>query len=110
MKMRKVLALVLALVLTLSLAACGGKTETPATQAPAATNAPASNDAPAATEAPATQAPAATEAGKTEETQAAAATEKFQMNDKVVVSGSLEDIELFKLLVTGVNNEPEILS
>lgn len=33
-----------------------------------------------------------------------AATEKFQENDKVVVSGSLEDIELFRLLVVGANN------
>ena len=33
-----------------------------------------------------------------------AATEKFQVNDKVVVSGSLEDIELFKLLVLGIND------
>ena len=31
-----------------------------------------------------------------------AATEQFLVNDKVVVSGSLEDIELFKLLVEGI--------
>ena len=31
-----------------------------------------------------------------------AATEQFLVNDKIVVSGSLEDIELFKLLVKGV--------
>lgn len=33
------------------------------------------------------------------------ATEKLLANDKVVVSGSLEDIELFKLLVQGVDSQ-----
>ena len=48
--MKKYLALLLAVVMVLSLAACGGKTETPAaTEAPKA-------DAPAATEAPAAEA------------------------------------------------------
>ena len=47
--MKKYLALLLAVVMVLSLAACGGKTE-----APAATEAP-KTDAPAATEAPATE-------------------------------------------------------
>ena len=45
--MKKYLAMLLAAVMVLSLAACGGKTE-----APAATAAPAAADAPAATEAP----------------------------------------------------------
>ena len=45
--MKKYLAMLLAVVMVLSLAACGGKTE-----APAATAAPAAADAPAATEAP----------------------------------------------------------
>ena len=53
--MKKILALLLALAMVLSLAACGGS-ETPATEAPAA-EAPAA-DAPAA-EAPAAEAPAA---------------------------------------------------
>ena len=44
--MKKIIALLLALVMVLSLAACGGNTETPATEAPKA-------DTPAATEAPA---------------------------------------------------------
>ena len=48
--MKKILALLLALVMVLSLAACGGKTETPATEAPKA-------DTPA-TEAPVADAPA----------------------------------------------------
>ena len=48
--MKKYLAMLLAVVMVLSLAACGGKTE-----APAATAAPAATDAPAATEA--TEAP-----------------------------------------------------
>ncbi len=47
--MKKIIALLLALVMVLSLAACGGKTE-----APAATEAPKA-DAPAATEAPAAE-------------------------------------------------------
>lgn len=34
-----------------------------------------------------------------------AATEKLLANDKVVVSGSLEDIELFKLLVLGIDGQ-----
>lgn len=34
-----------------------------------------------------------------------AATERLLANDKVVVSGSLEDIELFKLLVQGVDSQ-----
>ena len=45
--MKKYLAMLLAVVMVLSLAACGGKTEAPATTA-----APAAADAPAATEAP----------------------------------------------------------
>ena len=45
--MKKYLAMLLAVVMVLSLAACGGKTEAPATTA-----APAAPDAPAATEAP----------------------------------------------------------
>ena len=45
--MKKYLAMLLAVVMVLSLAACGGKTEAPAT-----TVAPAAADAPAATEAP----------------------------------------------------------
>ena len=45
--MKKYLAMLLAVVMVLSLAACGGKTEAPATTA-----APAATDAPAATEAP----------------------------------------------------------
>lgn len=45
--MKKYLAMLLAVVMVLSLAACGGKTEAPATTA-----APATADAPAATEAP----------------------------------------------------------
>ena len=45
--MKKYLAMLLAAVMVLSLAACGGKTEAPATTA-----APAATDAPAATEAP----------------------------------------------------------
>ena len=45
--MKKYLAMLLAVVMVLSLAACGGKTEAPAT-----TSAPAAEDAPAATEAP----------------------------------------------------------
>ena len=45
--MKKYLAMLLAMVMVLSLAACGGKTEAPATTA-----APAAADAPAATEAP----------------------------------------------------------
>ena len=45
--MKKYLAMLLAAVMVLSLAACGGKTEAPATTA-----APAAADAPAATEAP----------------------------------------------------------
>ena len=44
--MKKYLAMLLAVVMVLSLAACGGKTEAPATTA-----APAAPDAPAATEA-----------------------------------------------------------
>ena len=53
--MKKILALLLALAMVMSLAACGSKTEAP-TEAPA-TEAPAT-EAPA-TEAPATEAPAA---------------------------------------------------
>ncbi len=59
MKMKKYLALLLALVMVFALAACGGEGDAPATDAPAtdaATDAPAS-DAPA-TDAPATDAPA----------------------------------------------------
>lgn len=52
--MKKILALILALVMVMSLAACGG-------EAPKATEAPAA-EAPAATEAPAAEAPAAEEA------------------------------------------------
>ena len=50
--MKKILAMLLAAVMVLGLAACGGSS------APAATEAPAAQ-APAATEAPATEAPAA---------------------------------------------------
>ena len=55
--MKKILALLLALTMVLSLAACGSKTEAPteapATEAPATTEAPAAAEAPAAPEAPA---------------------------------------------------------
>lgn len=47
--MKKFMALLLAVVMVLSMVACGAKTETPATTAPAATQA---TEAPAATEAP----------------------------------------------------------
>lgn len=56
--MKKILALLLAALMALALAGCGGNTETPAptevpdTEAPAATEAPASEE-PAVTEAPA---------------------------------------------------------
>ena len=50
--MKKIIALLLALVMVMSLAACGAKEEAPATEAPKA-------EAPAATEAPAAEAPAA---------------------------------------------------
>ena len=60
--MKKILAVLLVLAMTLALAACGGSS------APAATEAPA---APAATEAP-TAAPAETEAAATEAPAAAA--------------------------------------
>ena len=48
--MKKIIALLLALVMVVGLVACGGTTETPATEAPAANN-----------DAPATEAPAAAE-------------------------------------------------
>ena len=38
--MKKFMALLLAVVMVLSMAACGSKTETPSTTAPAATEAP----------------------------------------------------------------------
>ena len=50
--MKKIIALLLALVMVLGLAACGAKTEAPATTAPAADN----NEATTATEAPAAEA------------------------------------------------------
>ena len=60
--MKKLTLSVLALTLTLSLAACGGKDttdEVAPTEAPVATEAPAATESPAATEAPvATEAPA----------------------------------------------------
>ena len=54
--MKRIFALLLAFAMVFTLAACGGKTEEPATtttEAPAATEAPATTEAPAATEAPA---------------------------------------------------------
>ena len=54
--MKKMLAVVLAVLMVLSLAACGGSSAPAATEAPAAA-APAATEAPAA-EAPATEAPA----------------------------------------------------
>ncbi len=50
--MKKMIALLLALVMVLGLAACGGS-QAPATEAPAAPEAPAATEAPAAPEAPA---------------------------------------------------------
>ena len=50
--MKKILALLLAVCMVLSFAACGAKTDAPA-EKPTETKAPASNDAPAATDAPA---------------------------------------------------------
>ena len=46
--MKKILALILAMVLVLSLGACGAKEEAPATEAAAATEAPAAAETEAA--------------------------------------------------------------
>lgn len=53
MKMKKILAIVLALVLVLALAACGGETEAPKTSTPSTT--PATSDTPASSDAPAAE-------------------------------------------------------
>ena len=73
--MKKYLALLLAVVMVLSLAACGGKTE-----------------APAATEAPKTDAPAATEASKAEEADPMAdLVAAAQAEGELTVYGSCEE-------------------
>ena len=51
--MKKILSLALVLVMVLSFAACGSKTETPAATTAAAAQTPAATEAPAQTEAPA---------------------------------------------------------
>ena len=103
--MKKILAVLLVLAMTLALAACGGSS------APAATEAPA---APAATEAP-TAAPAETEAAATEAPAAAASaddvpdemtsadgkyqiafvTDVGQLKDKSFNQGTFDGVKLY---------------
>ena len=85
--MKKWIALTLALLLVISLAACGGKTtDGGSAAAPAKTEAPAQTEAPTATEAPAETA-APTEAPTAEPTQAP---------EETTVPGDVSDIEVEK--------------
>ena len=104
--MKKILAMLLAAVMVLGLAACGGSS------APAATEAPAAQ-APAATEAPAAQAPAATEAPAAPEAvtnaddipdemtsadgkyQIAFVTDVGQLKDKSFNQGTYDGVKLY---------------
>ena len=91
--MKKILALLLALVMVLSLAACGGKTEAPAAEAPAA-------------EAPAAEAPAAEASTNPDDIademtsadgkyQVAFVTDVGQLKDKSFNQGTYDGVKLY---------------
>ena len=102
--MKKILAMLLVLAMTLGLVACGGSSAPAATEAPAApaaTEAPAA--APAETEAPATEAPAALTADDVPDEmtsadgkyQIAFVTDVGQLKDKSFNQGTFDGVKLY---------------
>ncbi len=99
--MKKVLLIVMATIMVVSLAACSQPAATPS-EAPAATEAPAAEE-PAATEAPAAEEPAATEAPAAEEPAADAPA----ATSKKIAGVVFQEDQFMKLLQMGYKNATE---